>query len=156
LWTIEQIALDEEGGNGYFNVMHDDQFSSLGTPNHDDVKLFHHSNRPEARIAVKKETLNDAFLRLKDKYKFDRPFLKLDTQGFDVRILRGGRGVVSEFAGLQSELAIKKIYEESIDYRDAISFYEQLGFELSAIVPNNAGHFPQLIEMDCIMINPNR
>ncbi|MDF2810086.1 MAG: hypothetical protein K0S56_1117, partial [Microvirga sp.] len=26
-------------------------------------------------------------------------------------------------------------------------------FRLSAFVPNNSGHFPRLIEMDCIMFN---
>jgi len=53
--------------------------------------------------------------------------------------------------GLQSELAIKKIYESSVDFRDALTFYQSLGFELSALVPNNAGYFPVLIEIDCIM-----
>lgn len=57
-----------------------------------------------------------------------------------------------EFVGLQSELAIKRIYEDSVDFRRALGFYQELGFELSALVPNNAGHFPVLVEIDCIMV----
>ena len=68
-------------------------------------------------------------------------------------MVRSGGAVLSAFVGLQSELAIKPLYRESIDFRDAISIYRDLGFELSAIVPNNAGHFPLLMECDCIMIN---
>lgn len=60
--------------------------------------------------------------------------------------------VMKEFIGLQSELAVKKIYQISTDFREALTIYEQCGFALSAFVPNNAGHFPQLIETDCIMV----
>jgi hypothetical protein len=37
-------------------------------------------------------------------------------------------------------------------YNTAIENYARLGFDLSAMVPNNAGHFPVLVEMDCILI----
>ena len=47
---------------------------------------------------------------------------------------------------------MKKIYESSVDYREALTFYEKCGFSLSALVPNNAGFFPRLIEVDCIMM----
>ena len=62
-----------------------------------------------------------------------------------------GKEVAFHFVGLQSELAIKRIYERSLDFREALTFYQSLGFELSALIPNNAGHFPVLIEIDCIM-----
>jgi hypothetical protein len=32
-----------------------------------------------------------------------------------------------------------------------IQKYTALGFVLSALVPNNGGHFPDLLEIDCIM-----
>jgi FkbM family methyltransferase len=151
LWTIEEVALDEADGTAVFNVMAADQFSTLGTPKHDEVALFKTMNVTQERIEVRKESLATAFARLKAQYGFSRPFLKMDTQGFDVRIALGGRSVIANFLGLQSELAIKRLYEESVDFREAITAYESLGFELSALVPNNAGHFPTLVEIDCIM-----
>jgi hypothetical protein len=33
-----------------------------------------------------------------------------------------------------------------------LAWYESHGFELSAIVPNNYGHFPVLIESDFIFV----
>ena len=57
-----------------------------------------------------------------------------------------------EFVGLQSELSMRRIYQDSVDFRRAITFYQELGFELSALVPNNSGCFPLLVEMDCIMV----
>ena len=60
--------------------------------------------------------------------------------------------MLKSFIGIQSELAVQKLYDHSMDFRDAISTYESYGFSLSAFVPNNAGHFPRLIETDCVMI----
>jgi hypothetical protein len=40
-----------------------------------------------------------------------------------------------------------------MDFREAIALYESCGFTLSSFVPNNEGHFPILVETDCIMIN---
>ena len=150
---MEEVALDETSGEGVFNVMQNDQFSSLGTPDHTSVDLFREANKAASQIRVRKDTLEGAYRRLQRQFHFNRPFLKMDTQGFDVRVLSGGRSIAGEFVGLQSELAVMRIYMEAVSFRDAIEFYEQLGFELSAFVPNNAGHFPLLVEMDCIMIN---
>lgn len=152
LWTVEEIALASATREGQFNVMAGNQFSSLGTPNHDETKLFVNENVIERRIKVHNETLESAYKRLKHEYEFKRPFLKMDTQGLDVAILKSGEAIAPEFVGLQSELAIKRIYKESVAFRDAISIYNEFGFELSAFVPNNSGHFPYLIETDCIMV----
>jgi len=76
----------------------------------------------------------------------------LVTQGNDVKVVRIGMNIMNCFIGLQSELSIKKIYDSLMDYRGAIAIYEKLGSTLSCFVPNNDGHFPILVETDCIMI----
>ena len=63
-----------------------------------------------------------------------------------------GRDVIDEFVGLQSELAVTKLYEESVDFREAISFYEQCGFSLCTFMPINPSHFPRMFEIDCLMV----
>ena len=79
----------------------------------------------------------------------------MDTQGHDFQVAQGAGEILKEFIGLQSELSIKPIYEDTLDYQKVIAYYTSQGFELSAFVPNNEGHFPQLIEIDCIMYNKN-
>lgn len=151
-WRIEETALAAGRGQRSFNVMKSSGFSSLSTPRHAEVGIFKDQNVPVRRISVGTDSLSGAYRRLKAELGFTRPFLKLDTQGFDVQIVEHGREVMPEFVGLQSELAIKRIYEDSVDFRRALGFYQELGFELSALVPNNAGHFPVLVEIDCIMV----
>jgi FkbM family methyltransferase len=152
LWIVEEMAISSTDGHQIFHLMADSQFSSLSQPRHDESDLFKSGNAVENSIQVRTETLSTAYARIRQKIKFERPFLKMDTQGYDVEIVSNAGPSLSNFVGLQSELAVKKIYNHSVGYNEAISLYEKCGFELSAFVPNNGGHFPYLIETDCIMI----
>lgn len=151
-WIISELAISNQDGVARFNVMQSSQFSSLSTPSHEDVNLFVKLNAVSETIEVKTERLEKTLRRLQSEYGFVRPFLKMDTQGYDVNIFKGSANIVQEFVGLQSELAIAKLYADSVDFREALTVYESHGFTLSALVPNNAGHFPRLVEVDCIMI----
>jgi FkbM family methyltransferase len=152
LWIVENLALSSFDGEQTFNVMAESQFSSLSQPTNREVALFQDMNKVTKTVRVPTETLSTAFRRIQRSHRFAHPFLKLDTQGYDVEILRHGQDILHNFVGLQSELSIRRIYEQSVDFREAIAIYEALGFALSAFVPNNAGHFPMLVETDCIMV----
>lgn len=151
-WHIFEQAVSSENGVVKLNLMSSPRFSSLSQPKHEETQLFTNLNKVVDQISVKSESLSSIYKTLKSEIDFDRPFLKMDTQGLDVAIVRSGSDVLHNFIGLQSELSVKKIYEDSVDFRDAIDFYEEQGFSLSSFVPNNSGHFPQMIETDCIMV----
>ncbi|MFL9989435.1 FkbM family methyltransferase [Paraburkholderia sediminicola] len=151
-WMVSELAISESDGDAQFNVMRASQFSSLSTPKNDDVELFRHVNSIAEIITVKTERLETTLRRLRAGYGFKRPFLKMDTQGFDVKIVQASAHIMRDFVGMQSELAIAKLYATSVDFREAITEYERCGFSLSAFVPNNSGHFPCLLEIDCVMI----
>jgi FkbM family methyltransferase len=154
-WFVEEIALDEVDSEATFNVTASDQFSSLRLPSNVDTKHFETMTLVVEAITVKTRRLDALFDRYSAMLNFRRPFLKMDTQGNDLAVARGAGERLSCFAGLQSELSIKRLYDGQSDYREAIEFYQSHGFRLSGFVPNNAGHFPDLVEMDCIMYNPN-
>lgn len=151
-WRVFQSAFGAKNGEAEFNIMSDSQFSSFRDPKHDEVKIFTKMNVVEKRVVVEVETVDSVLQRLKSEHGVSRPFLKLDTQGFDIDILRGAEGSLSEFVGLQSELSFRPIYEGSVGYLEAMQYMKSVGFDVSALVPNNSGHFPRLIELDCIMI----
>ncbi len=152
LWIVENIALSDRDGELTFNVMHGDQFSSLHNPSDEKTKLFSRSNIIARTVPVVARTLKSILPHLQATYKFTRPFLKMDTQGHDAAVVRGCGEQLSVFIGLQSELSIIKIYEGTLDYIETIKFYESLGYNLSAFLANNRGHFPTLIETDCLML----
>jgi FkbM family methyltransferase len=154
-WYVEEVALDTSTGTALFNVMQADQFSSLHAPSEKEVLLFKDMNKIAQQVSVETKTLAEVFEEYRKRLGFKRPFLKMDTQGHDLEIARAGESVLKLFVGLQSELSIKKIYDDTNDYKKTVDYYTSQGFELSAFVPNNEGHFPHLIEIDCIMYNTN-
>ncbi|WP_250453130.1 FkbM family methyltransferase [Caballeronia sp. ATUFL_M2_KS44] len=151
-WMVIETAIAEADGTAELNIMHSSEFSSLSTPKHDDSELFREMNAIVGTVTVKTQRLETALRELQAEHGFKRPFLKMDTQGFDVKIVKASGDIMRNFVGLQSELAIAKLYADSVDFRDALTEYERCGFLLSAFVPNNAGHFPRLLETDCVMI----
>jgi hypothetical protein len=133
--------------------MKESMFSSLHEPDHSGTQIFNDMNSIERQVTLTTDTLSDLFPKLKSKYGFKRPYLKMDTQGHDTAVALGAGAYIAEFIGLQSELNIVKLYKNSLDMSEALDIYRRLGFKMSALVPNNEGHFPDLNEVDCIMYN---
>ena len=152
-WHVENVAIDREAGERTFYVMNTDCFSSLHQPSVAEVDEFVGKNEVREAITVKTAPLEPMYEKYRQMLGFKRPFLKLDTQGHDLEIAQSAGPLLAKFVGLQSELSIKRIYAESAEYTTTIEYYRSHGFELSAFVPNNLGHFPRLIETDCIMYN---
>ena len=152
-WIIEEVAVSDEAGELDFNVMECAEFSSLSVPRTDAFDLTRDGNEVVSVVKVKADTLQHFLHFYQNKLGFSRPLLKMDTQGHDVRIARAASDVLDQFVALQSELAIVPIYKNAPLMSEALQFYQERGFILSALVPNNAGHFPHLIEIDCVMLN---
>jgi FkbM family methyltransferase len=150
-WFVEELALDEREGQASFNILAGDQFSSLHAVSSTGSGLFKKQTRLSRRIEVRTSTIAIQLRKYQDKLGFKRPFLKMDTQGHDVSVANGAGDQLRQFVGLQSELAVKRLYDDSPSFEEALDFYRARGFELSALVPNNFGHFPRLLEIDCIM-----
>lgn len=62
-------------------------------------------------------------------------FLKIDTQGYEDKVLRGARGVLERTTGLQLELSFAPLYEGQRIYRDMMADLSEMGFELWAMSP---------------------
>ncbi|MCU0636514.1 MAG: FkbM family methyltransferase [Gemmatimonadaceae bacterium] len=152
LWEVEAVALGPAPGRASFNVMAGSQFSSFLDPTHREVDLFRTQNAVARVIEVEVRTLDDVLAQLDAALTPRRPYLKLDTQGFDMEVLKGATASLRHMTGLQTEASVQRIYEGAPRYVTAIEAIEQLGFALSGIFPNNDGHFPLLVEFDCVFV----
>jgi FkbM family methyltransferase len=150
-WAVEELALGATTGYADLNVFARDEFSSLHALSDLARQQFHKHVQLMRRIEVRTATLAEELAKYQARLGFKRPYLKLDTQGHDLSVAAGAADRLRDFVGLQSELAIRRLYEGAPSYEEALQFYRDRGFELSALVPNNLGHFPRLLEIDCIM-----
>lgn len=150
-WHAFDYALGSEAGDALFNVMNVSLFNSFRVPRSDETDRHADANSIKQQIVVPVRTLNDVLPDLMSRHGFRRPFLKMDTQGFDLEVFRGGNEVYPKIVGLQSEVAIRHIYEGSASWAESVQVYEQAGFELDALFKVNA-ESRGLIEMDCYML----
>lgn len=152
-WHAFNMALSDFDGTASFNIMAADQFSSLKKPSGQQDAIFAERNKVTRTVDMQCRRLESVLPELKSTHGFARPFLKMDTQGHDLSVCEGAGGVLSEMAGVQTELGVRPIYEGGTGYRDMIDWLASRAFAPSAFFANNKGHFPLLVEMDGIFVN---
>jgi FkbM family methyltransferase len=105
---------------------------------------------------VEVRTLNQAWPELLDGLPQDRTFLKLDTQGWDLEVLRGAEEICDRLVGVQVEAALRHVYEQAPTFTQTMDRITALGFDLTGVFPVNRDSLCRLIEVDCVFINPSR
>jgi len=145
-WLVFNFALGSECTIKSFNVIlqsGETVLSSLLKP-----KIQSLVHRTESVEVKRLDAVLDNFVR--DVASL-RIFLKMDTQGFDLEVLRGVGHLTDKISLLQSELSVTPIYDDMPHYTQALEYYESLGFALMNLyIVNRAGH-GGVLEYDCLM-----
>jgi FkbM family methyltransferase len=63
----------------------------------------------------------------------DRLLLKIDVQGLELNVLRGAEALIDRTHVIETELAIRPMYEGQPLYRDVLDYLENCGFELAVV-----------------------
>ncbi|BBY23802.1 FkbM family methyltransferase [Mycobacterium stomatepiae] len=64
------------------------------------------------------------------------PFLKIDVQGFEKRVIEGGIATVNDrCVGIELELSFERLYDGGMLIQEALDLMESLGFVLTGLVP---------------------
>lgn len=151
-WVIEACALGATEGSAMFNVMADSQFSSFLQPDSSVISGFERINRVVERVQVAVGTVDSVVSRLLHERSSQSIYLKLDTQGYDMEVLRGASEHLQSIKALQTEASVQPLYKGMPDYVSVIQSLNAAGFDVSGLFANNP-HFPRLIEFDCVMVN---
>jgi FkbM family methyltransferase len=114
----------------------------------------HEINAPFARIvgreAVTVNTL-DALIGA-DISQHARPFLKVDVQGYEDRVLAGAVESLPRFAGLQLELQLVPLYAGAPAFADVVTDMRSRAFVLVGIEPAFVGAHGILLAADGIFV----
>lgn len=155
-WKICRYALGSTAGSAEIHVTRSPGLNSFLAPRGDVVEGFWSEDSVIAKEVVEIRALDAVFPELQAQLGFQRPYLKLDTQGFDLQVLRGGTGALRSVVGYQTEASVRPIYEGMPDYRDSIEYGNRHGFELSGMFPVSVDDTMRLIEFDCIFVGAGR
>jgi hypothetical protein len=125
-------------------------------PDHSATTQFLALNAVQQTIEVAIHTLDEVLPGLARELAVGRFYLKLDTQGFDLEVVKGAQASLPGICALQTEASVTPIYQGSPDFATTIRELQRRGFELSGIFPNNPDHFPRMLEFDCCMVQRSR
>jgi len=132
-WEVMDFGLGEVSGVETLNVSANSQSSSL-LPMDD----RHIAAAPEACYIrseiVTIKTLDEIFPALGTASR--EVFLKLDVQGYEMRVLTGARAALEKIRLVRLEMSICPLYQSEILIEDLIAYMRRLGFNLVAIEPN--------------------
>lgn len=152
-WIVEGYALGAAAGTLTINVTAETEYSSFLPPDYSKIPRIENANTVEAAEAVAVKTLDEVLPALEQRLGFRRPYLKLDTQGYDLEVLRGGLQSLSRICALQTEASVIGIYQGMPGYLDAIRFLGEHAFDVTGFFPVQRDRRLRLIECDCVSVN---
>jgi FkbM family methyltransferase len=152
-WRVAAEALGAEAGGREINVMKSGLFSSFRQPDVSEVADYSAKNVIDHQEKVQVNTLDSVFDQLKARDGFQRPYLKVDTQGFDLEVLRGSSQCLKSFVGLQFEASVRHLYRNSPGHMEVLHYVADAGFELTGMYPVSYDRALRLVEYDCVMLN---
>lgn len=152
-WLIQGYALGSEDGRQPINVMKPDFLSSFQTPDYSKVRLYTERDVFDHVESVEVRTLDSVVGELRLGRSLTHPYLKLDTQGFDLEVIRGASSTLPEIRALQAELSVRPLYEKAPSYREMLDELTERGFDITAMFPVGRDERLRVIEFDCVMVN---
>ena len=145
LWHAMPIALGARDGDGDINVARMSQLSSL-LPATPFASSFPVETQHVERIVVRR--LDSVWEGL----PAGNVYLKLDTQGYDLRVLDGAGERLATVRALQTEAAVQQLYQGAPDHITTLRALAELGFVPSGMFPVSLDAQLALIEYDCVAV----
>jgi FkbM family methyltransferase len=153
-WSIHECALGGAAGRARFNVTSGDVYGSLLAPRADADVSVRESMQVVRQVDVEVRRLDELVAGAEARGPIRRPFLKLDTQGYDLEVLSGAGSLLDRVVAVQTELSFKALYEGMPDWRESVERLRRLGFEVSGFAPIEPhAQFPAALELNGFFVN---
>jgi FkbM family methyltransferase len=152
-WHVFELALGDTDTDLEINAR-PGQMSSL-LPSSDWGEQWHERLRIAEKEWISVRRLDGLFDSIVDGLDEPRVYLKLDTQGYDLKAFAGAGDRVGEILGMQSELSCVPIYDGMPRLPEQITVYESAGFEITGMFPVARDRVSlRVIEFDAVMVRP--
>ena len=132
---VYNFALGDENTTAEINVTKNSDFSSFLNPDNSLVKKFKDVNTVVDTEVVKVKTLDSIIDSIKDKCSLNHTYLKIDTQGYDLKVMQGSLMSLSHIPALQTEASLLPIYNCMPSFSDTYAFLKEASFDISGFFP---------------------
>ena len=147
-WTVhERCALGDREGSVALNVAGNSVSSSIL-----EMAAAHATAAPESAYVGHEQTALVTLDSVAHQYLggTQRPFLKIDTQGFEWQVLTGAEQTLPSIRGVLCELSLVVLYEGQHLWRDMIDRLEAAGFTLWGLQPGFMDRRGRNLQSDAI------
>lgn len=152
-WQVMHYALGDEETEAEMNVVPAGGATSSLLPVSEFGKQWSPRLERTHKETVSIRRLEDVFDEAVAGLDDPRVFLKMDTQGYDLRVFAGAGDRVKDVLGLQSEISCVPLYDGMPRMPQAMETYESAGFETTGIFPvSRDNERLRVIELDIVMI----
>jgi FkbM family methyltransferase len=131
-WTVHNFALGAHNGAGTIHVSGNSHSSSLLPASLRSVEI-EPSIAPVRSEQIALRRLDELLHTIAEPD--DRIYLKVDTQGYEMEVLRGSLAVINRFALIQLETSFFPVYQRETLVGDVIKFMDYLGFRIVSMEP---------------------
>lgn len=147
-WDAFNIALGDVEGQSEINIAGNSYSSSLL-----DMLPSHLKSDPDSRYngkeTIEVKTVDSIFDRLCGKT--GGVYMKIDTQGFESKVLTGAANTLQRIHTVQMEMSLVPLYKGELLFNELYSVMEGKGYSLVALVPGFSDHNSgQVLQVDGI------
>jgi FkbM family methyltransferase len=150
-WIINDYAIGDKDSLGVINVSNNSFSSSILNMLSAHIDSAPNSNFIGTQeIAIKKiDSVFNSFTNLND-----RIMLKIDTQGYEKKVIEGAINSLKNVLIIQIEMSIVQLYEGELEFIEMIELLKDKGFKLISL-ENGFSNLDsgQLLQVDGIFIN---
>lgn len=150
-WDVRRVAVGSAPGSMELRLTGSPGSNSLLAPNEYALGEMPRIFKQRGTEVVEVITVDDVFEEATRGAK--AVFLKVDTQGFDLEVIRGASTTLGRFAAVQVELAMQKTYEGQPGYLDVIATFDARGFAPAVLYPTFSDSAGRIVECDCIFVS---
>lgn len=156
-WTTRRVALGEANATAMINVFSERTLSSILERDEKSLRSMGYDKYLRETELARKEAVPlqrlDAVFEEVVGDPHARVFLKSDTQGYDLNVIRGAAGCLDRIAGLQVEVSIRRVYKGAPAYFEVLEELTGHGFEITGMFPVQRDAQLRVVNFDCVMIN---
>ena len=152
-WLTYPHALGAESARATIHLFESGVFNSFLQPTGYTAERFGAGGTEVGVETVSIRKLDEYLEEITREIDEPRIYLKMDTQGYDQEVLAGASETLRHVVALQSEIAVKHLYEGAPDFVDAVQRLRELGFAPLGFFPvvrdsDDLG----VVEFDCVAI----
>lgn len=144
LWKTVPVAVGAEHGEANLRVRANPQMTSLLDTSDDVLPSYSQAARVVERGTVR-------LVRLDECWPGGQAFLKVDTQGSELDVIRGCGSRLADVVGLLIECTVVPTYRDQPLYLDVLHELDRLGFTPVTFLPFFWDDGRRLVEFDCLL-----